>query len=148
MINIFKRNKTPESTPSTDSTQPTEKLGFFARLKQGLSKTRTALTDSLSQLILGKKTLDAELLELIETQLITADVGVEATQQLINQLTAELARNTLKDSEAVLSALQTSMKAILKPCQQPLTLAHHSPYVILVVGINGSGKTTTIGKLA
>lgn len=143
MFNFLKTKKKPEA-----SLLPPEKKGFFARLKAGLSKTRASFSNSLATLILGKKTLDAELIELIENQLLTADVGVDATSQLIQHLTQKLARNELKDSETVLQTLQEDLKSILSPCQKPLLADTTSPFIILVVGINGSGKTTTIGKLA
>jgi fused signal recognition particle receptor len=151
MFNLLKRFK---NTPEPVETAPTPatatvKTGFFTRLKQGLSKTRTRFSSGIGALILGKKTLDSDLLDLIETQLITADVGVEASQQLIKSLTQKLARKELQDSAAVLASLQTEMKNILRPCQVTLTISDDKkPFVILVVGINGSGKTTTIGKLA
>jgi fused signal recognition particle receptor len=147
MFNILKRKKTPADTTEN---QPTpEKKGFFKRLSQGLTKTRTRFSDSVANLILGHKTLDADLIEQIENQLITADVGVEATQQLIKTLTQKLARKELTDSAAVLNCLQQEMKNILLPCQVALDIDNEKrPFVILVVGINGSGKTTTIGKLA
>ncbi len=148
MFNLLKRNKNQPQMTTPDTAVP-EKKGLFARLKAGLSKTRNSFTSSLVNLILGKKVLDTEVLELIETQLLTADVGVEATQQLVTHLTQQLARNELTNPEAALSSLQEDMKAILKPCQQTLTIPDDkTPFVILVVGINGSGKTTTIGKLA
>jgi fused signal recognition particle receptor len=141
--------ETPAATQTHDSsTQPTEKKGLFARLKAGLSKTRASFTSGIASLILGKKVLDQELIDLIEMQLLTADVGVDATQKLIQGLTQKLARNELKDSETVLRSLQAEMVAILKPCQKPLVIEAKYPFTILVIGINGSGKTTTIGKLA
>jgi fused signal recognition particle receptor len=107
------------------------------------------LKEALATLVLGKKTLDAELIDTIETQLLTADVGVDATQQLLDHLTQALARKELKNSDAVLQSLQQEMCRILEPCEKPLSIDENKkPYVILVVGINGSGKTTTIGKLA
>lgn len=143
MLNVFKRKK------PNDPSDPPEKSGFFTRLKAGLSKTRTLFTTGITNLILGKKTLDTETLDLIETHLISADVGTDATHELIDHLTKRLARNELKDSEAVLQSLKDDMVAILKPCEAPLTIPEQdTPFVILVVGINGSGKTTTIGKLA
>lgn len=147
MFNILKRKKAPDTTePSAASS---EKSGFFSRLKASLTKTRQNFATGITNLILGKKTLDKEVLEDIETYLLTADVGVEATQQLIQQLTDKLARNELNNSETALQYLQDNMKALLQPCQQPLAITEgKSPYIILVVGINGSGKTTTIGKLA
>lgn len=145
MFNFLKTKKTPDAQPIPPTP---EKKGFFARLKAGLSKTRANFTNSLATLILGKKTLDAELIELIENQLLTADVGVDATSQLIQHLTQKLARNELKDSQTVLQTLQDDLKGILSPCQKPLDADTTTPFIILVVGINGSGKTTTIGKLA
>lgn len=130
-------------------TENPEKKGFFSRLKAGLTKTRAQFTTGIANLILGKKTLDAELVEHIETQLLSADVGVEVTQQLIQQLTQQLARKELTDASLVLDQLKQSMKNILQPCEAPLvSLETKHPFVVLVVGINGSGKTTTIGKLA
>ncbi len=147
MLNIFKRNKSADSPLPEEENK--EKTGFFKRLTQGLAKTRSRFTSGIANLILGKKTLDKDVLELIETQLLTADIGVSATEQLIQSLTQKLARNELSDSQAALTSLQTEMKNILLPCQIPLTLQEDKkPYVILVVGINGSGKTTTIGKMA
>jgi fused signal recognition particle receptor len=147
MFNLLRRKKTP--APEATETAPTEKKSLFARLTQGLAKTRTRFTGGIANLILGKKTLDSDLLELIETQLLTADVGVEATQQLVANLTQKLARKELSDSAAVLSSLQEDMKNLLRPCEIAMTIHDDKkPFVILVVGINGSGKTTTIGKLA
>ena len=147
MFNILKRKKSPAEEPSSE--QQTEKTGFFARLKAGLTKTRAGFTNSITQLILGKKILDKDILDLIETQLLIADVGIDATEQLIQHLTQKLARKELHDTTAALHCLQEDMKAILRPCQKALTLpADQTPFVMLVVGINGSGKTTTIGKLA
>lgn len=152
MFNILKRKKTGETTPET-LTPPTsevvDKKSFFSRLKAGLAKTRSNFTNGLANLFLGKKKLDANILEQIETQLLSADVGVEATQQFIQQLTQKLERKELDDTDAALQCLQADMKTLLSPCQAPLTLDEEKkPFVILVVGINGSGKTTTIGKLA
>jgi len=147
MFNILKRKN--NSIPEQNAEKPAENTGFFARLKAGLTKTRTHFTSGLANLILGKKVLDSEVIELIETQLLSADVGIQATQQLIDHLTQKLARKELSDTTAALASLQDDMKAMLRPCQQTLTIAEDKkPFVILVVGINGSGKTTTIGKLA
>ncbi len=147
MFNILKRKKPNDI--ETQAEQTPEKPGFFARLKAGLTKTRTSFANGIANLILGKKTLDREVLDLIETQLLTADVGIDATQQLVQHLTQKLARNELSDTAAALACLQEDMKAILRPCQHTITISDEKkPFVILVVGINGSGKTTTIGKLA
>lgn len=147
MLNLLKRKKQDIDTPET-TTSP-EKVGFFSRLKAGLTKTRANFTAGIATLLLGKKALDQDLIDTIETQLLSADVGVDATAQLIKILTQKLARKELTDTTAVLEALKNEMKAILEPCQVLLNPStDHTPFVILVVGINGSGKTTTIGKIA
>ncbi|HHO59540.1 MAG TPA: signal recognition particle-docking protein FtsY [Thiotrichales bacterium] len=122
---------------------------MFGRLKQGLSRTRSNLTEGIASLALGHKAIDDELLEEIETQLLTADLGMDATQRIINNLTQRISRKELKDAEALMAALKDDMAAILEPCSQPLnTETTSDTYVILMIGINGAGKTTTIGKLA
>ena len=129
--------------------QDSKKPGFFARIRQGLSKTRSGLTDGLANLLLGKKEIDEDLLEELETQLIMADVGVEATQSIMQRLTDRVSRKELKDSDALYEALIAELQDTLNAVQAPLEIdASHKPYVILMVGINGVGKTTTIGKLA
>lgn len=125
------------------------KTGFFARLKQGLSKTSASIGEGMASLFLGKKIIDDELLEDIETRLLTADVGVEATSVIIQRLTQKVARKELADADALYKSLQGELAAMLKPVEQPLKIsAQNKPFVILVVGVNGAGKTTTIGKLA
>ncbi|WP_285960260.1 signal recognition particle-docking protein FtsY [Pseudomonas tohonis] len=125
------------------------KAGFFARLKQGLSKTSASLGEGMASLFLGRKAIDDDLLDEIETRLLTADVGVEATTAIVQSLTQKVARKQLADSDALYKALQDELAALLKPVEQPLRIdAGKRPYVILVVGVNGVGKTTTIGKLA
>jgi len=125
------------------------KTGFFARLKQGLSKTSASIGEGMASLFLGKKIIDDELLEDIETRLLTADVGVEATSVIIQRLTQKVARKELADADALYKSLQAELAAMLKPVEQPLKInSQNKPFVILVVGVNGAGKTTTIGKLA
>jgi fused signal recognition particle receptor len=126
-----------------------EKTGLFSRLKDGLSRTRQSLTGGVADLVLGSKSIDDALLEEIETMLLMADVGVDATREIIDKLTQQVARKELGDAEALMAALHDHMQTILEPVSQPLRLAGNSgPFVILMVGINGAGKTTTIGKLA
>lgn len=126
-----------------------EKPSFFARLKQGLSKTSASLGEGMASLFLGKKAIDDDLLDDLETRLLTADVGVEATTTIIGNLTKRVARKELADSGALYKALQEELVTLLKPVEQPLVIdSGKQPYVILVVGVNGVGKTTTIGKLA
>ncbi|MEH6346363.1 MAG: signal recognition particle-docking protein FtsY [Bermanella sp.] len=125
------------------------KSGFFSRIKTGLSRTRHSFTGGLGDLLLGKKEIDDDLLEEIETQLLMADVGVAATQEIIKDLTERSSRKELKDSGALFEALKISLSDILLPCQGPLEIdSSKKPYVILMVGVNGVGKTTTIGKMS
>ena len=129
--------------------EPQAKPGLFSRLKSGLSKTGSSLTEGLGNLFLGAKQIDDEVLEDLETRLLMADVGIEATTEIIDQLTAKVDRNELADSEALMQALYSSMSELLKPVAKPLIIdSTKKPTVILMVGINGAGKTTTIGKLA
>ncbi len=120
---------------------------MFARIKAGLSRTKANLSEQLGNLFLGKKEIDDELLEDIETLLLTADVGVEATTDIIDRLTDRVARKQLADAEALHQALKQELAALLDQVEQPLVISGHKPYVILMVGVNGVGKTTTIGKL-
>ncbi len=147
----------PESDPIDTGSQLSSvvevevapKQGFFARIKAGLSRTRSNLTDGLANLLLGKKAIDDDLLEELETQLIMADVGVEATADIMARLTERVSRKELKDSDALYDALIDELKGALSPVEAPLTVTtSKAPFVILMVGINGVGKTTTIGKLA
>jgi fused signal recognition particle receptor len=130
-------------------TPPERQGGLFARLKSGLSRTREVLNTDLRDLVAVGRQIDAELLDELETQLLVADVGVEATRRIIGDLTQRVSRKQLKDSEALMTVLREDMGAILEPVSRPLRIdATAQPYVILMVGINGAGKTTTIGKLA
>ncbi|HDS1765193.1 signal recognition particle-docking protein FtsY [Pseudomonas putida] len=137
--------------PAAPVAAPAEqaKPGFFARLKQGLSKTSASIGEGMASLFLGKKVIDDDLLDEIETRLLTADVGVEATSAIVQNLTQKVARKQLADADALYKSLQEELAALLRPVEQPLNVqAQNKPYVILVVGVNGAGKTTTIGKLA
>ncbi|MDI1333866.1 signal recognition particle-docking protein FtsY [Pseudomonas sp.] len=139
----------PAEVPAEPPRSEETKAGFFARLKQGLSKTSASIGEGMASLFLGKKIIDDELLEDIETRLLTADVGVEATSVIIQRLTQKVARKELADADALYKSLQAELAAMLKPVEQPLKITSQSkPFVILVVGVNGAGKTTTIGKLA
>lgn len=122
--------------------------GLFARLKEGLKKTGEGLTQGLADVLLGKKQIDAQLLEDLETRLLMADVGVEATQTIIDDLTARLKRNELQDVESVYRALGEELVQLLNNQAPDLDINQHKPTLILMTGINGAGKTTTIGKLA
>jgi fused signal recognition particle receptor len=139
----FRKSKT-----SAAADKP-EKTGLFKRLRDGLSRTRHSLTEGIVDLVLGSKALDANLLEDIETTLLVADLGVDATREIIDRLTEQISLNQFADAEALMASLHRHMQAILAPSSQPLVIPQDKrPFVILMVGINGAGKTTTIGKLA
>ena len=141
--------QTELDTQSAPAAEETSESGFFARIKKGLSRTRSGLASGLGDLLLGKKEIDDDLLEEIETQLLMADIGVAATQDIIGDLTDRASRKELNDSDALFHALKDRMAELLEPCHQPLEIdTSKKPYVILMVGVNGVGKTTTIGKMA
>ncbi|HAB04319.1 MAG TPA: signal recognition particle-docking protein FtsY [Alcanivorax sp.] len=123
--------------------------GFWARMKQGMSKTSKNLGKGLADLLVGAKEIDDEIFEEIETQLLVADVGVEATDTIIGNLTDRVGRQELVHADALYEALQEELRNLLVPVDRPLEIdTSKKPYVILMVGVNGVGKTTTIGKLA
>lgn len=139
----------PESKPVSSVVEPPKAKGWLTRLKEGLKRTRSQLGDGLASLFLGRKTIDDELFEELETQLVMADVGLETTSRLLAELTQEVSRKELKDASVLLQSLKLRLKAILQPVTQLLQVdMTRKPYLILVVGVNGAGKTTTIGKLA
>jgi len=138
-----------ESTKITELTAaPEKKSGFFARLKNSLTKTRQNLGDGIFDLFSGKK-IDDDLFEELETHLLLADVGVDTTKKIIDTLTQSANRRQLKDAEVLYDLLKNELRKIIEPVCQPLEIPkENTPYVILMVGVNGVGKTTTIGKLA
>ena len=123
------------------------KEGFFARLKRSLIKTKQNLGSGFMGLFSGKK-IDDDLFEELEEQLLIADVGVETTRKIITSLTEHASRKQLKDAEALYGKLKEEMSEILSKVDKPLDVSGKNPFVILMVGVNGVGKTTTIGKLA
>jgi fused signal recognition particle receptor len=147
---MFGFGKNKSSPPAPAETPPEEKKsGLFSRLKAGLARTRSGLTEGVASLVLGRKQIDDELLEELETQLLVADVGVEATRDIIADLTRRVARKELADADALIAALREDMARLLEPVSRPLEIdTSRHPYVILMVGVNGVGKTTSIGKLA
>jgi fused signal recognition particle receptor len=125
--------------------------GLLGRMKAGLAKTRSALATGIVNVLVGKKEIDDEIFEEIETQLLVADVGVEATRRIIDNLTGRVSRKELIDADALYDALQEELAKLLAPVEAPLNVRRADggqPFVVLVVGVNGVGKTTTIGKLA
>jgi fused signal recognition particle receptor len=139
----------PDPAPAADDAAPGEKRkGFFRRLRERLNKGDSWLTYDLAHLLPGGK-VGEEFIEEMETRLLTGDVGVDATQQIVEGLERKLWRDELGDSRAVLATMRESMLEILAPCEVPLVVPPDvRPFVILVVGVNGAGKTTTIGKIA
>lgn len=131
---------------NTESSEPPRK-NWFHRLTDGLKHTRKNFSDGLANVILGEKTIDAELLTSLETILLTADIGIESTDHLIKKITERVDRKQLSDPAALTETLKAEMVAMLSPYEQALTITH-KPFVILMVGINGAGKTTSIAKLA
>lgn len=125
------------------------KKNVLSRLKKGLSRTGNALSAGLGNLFLGQREIDDDLLEEIETQLILADVGMDATRQIVDNLTLKVGRKELDDANSLFKALKDELSQILSTSENPLVIPKQDkPYVILVVGVNGVGKTTTIGKMA
>ncbi|WP_372767981.1 signal recognition particle-docking protein FtsY [Pseudoalteromonas sp.] len=131
-----------------EAKQKEPKLGFFGRLKKGLLKTKQNIGAGFANIFSGKK-IDDELFEELETQLLTADVGVDTTLKLIDSLTDAADRKQLKDGDALYGLLKEEMSSMLASADKPLVIDNSDgPFVILMVGVNGVGKTTTIGKLA
>ena len=144
-----KQKNTPEATAdkagAAKQTQTSEKT---ADLSHSLEKTRRTFSDGMADFLLGKKSIDRELLDELETRLLSADVGIKATTTIIDQLQNDISRKVVRDADSLHLKLAEIMKNILQPCEQALHTDTAKPFVILVVGINGAGKTTSIGKLA
>lgn len=140
----------PVETIEQQSTQKAEETGsFFSRMKTGLAKSRKSFSEGMVNILIGGKEIDDELLEEVETQLLVADIGVDATKTIIQNLTERTERKELIYSNALYKALQEELVTLLAPRVKPLHINENKkPYVILMVGVNGVGKTTTIGKLA
>ena len=124
------------------------KSGFFARLKSGLAKTRSNFAGGFDNIVHGKAKVGPELLEELEETLLLADVGMQTTSFILDDLKREVSQNRIRENKEVLGQLKQRMIHVLSQTQKPLAFSEHQPFVILVVGVNGSCKTTTIGKLA
>lgn len=148
MFGLGKKKKQEMEDISPDAVLAEKKEGLFARLKSGLSKTGGTITEGMDTLVKGQKKVDEEVLEELETRLLMADIGMEATQNIMDDLSERVDREELADYDALMQALYNKMHRILRPCAEALDIEQGSPTVILMVGINGAGKTTTIGKLA
>ena len=131
-----------------DEQSAVEERRFFGRLRKGLAKTRDQLTSGVGNLLLGEKEISAEALEDLETALLTTDVGVQTTQTIIDELTAQVSRRQLANMDALYQALQQLMVQRLAALERRFELGSDTPQVVFFVGVNGVGKTTTIGKLA
>jgi fused signal recognition particle receptor len=148
MFNIFKKNNPENKTAEANVASPVEpSLSFTERLKKGLSKTRQQFGNQLASLFGGGK-IDADVYEELETILLTSDVGVNATQKLLDNLKKRVNRQNLDDTTQLKIALKEELSELLTPLQQPLDTSTHKPFVIMLAGVNGAGKTTSIGKLA
>jgi len=125
------------------------KGGLWHKLRGGLQKTRGRLAAGVGNLLLGEKEINDQVLEDLETALLLTDVGVEATQVIMQSLTSRVTRRQLSNTRVLHEALADELKSLLHPMRQPLAISNDGkPFVILFVGVNGVGKTTTIGKLA
>lgn len=145
-INMFKFKKNKNDGLAKEHNED-KKKGWFKRLSQGLTKTRQQFSSGIANLVLGKKTIDATLLEKLETTLLLADVGIETTQEILKNLSERVARKELDDSEVLINTLKETLLDILSPCEKTLEF-NNEPLVMLMVGVNGAGKTTSIAKLA
>lgn len=141
-----KQKKTSQTTTATPESQSAE--AGTSDLSHSLEKTKRTFSDGMADFFLGKKSIDNELLDELETRLLRADVGVDATTTIIAELQSSISRKVVNDAESLHLKLAEVMKSILQPCEQALVTDIAKPFVILVVGINGAGKTTSIGKLA
>jgi len=144
MFDFFKKDKTPEAPAKAEAAA--FKASWTERLKQGLSRTRSHLGNQLASLFGGGK-IDADVYEELETILLTSDVGISATQVLLDDIKQRVARQALSDTTQLKAALKESLMALLAPLEKPLITTEHQPFVIMLTGVNGAGKTTTIGKL-
>ena len=133
-----------------DETGEQKKSGFFSRLKSGLVKTRDSLAGGIDRVVHGKAKVGEELLEELEEVLLTADVGIATTQHILQELRNAVADNRIRESKDVMECLKEILVAILEENQEEAEVREQgdSPHVVLMIGVNGSGKTTTIGKLA
>jgi len=147
MFDFFKKDKTPEAPTKAEApAEAASKASWAERLKQGLSRTRSQLGNQLASLFSGGK-IDADVYEELETILLTSDVGISATQALLDDIKQRVARQALSDTTQLKAALKESLMALLAPLEKPLDTTEHHPFVIMLTGVNGAGKTTTIGKL-
>ncbi|WP_036302278.1 signal recognition particle-docking protein FtsY [Methylotenera sp. L2L1] len=151
MFDFFKKDKPAtglsSGTPEAKRNEATPSQNWATRLKQGLAKTRSQLGNQLASIFGGGK-IDAEIYEELETILLTSDVGINATQHLLDDIKSRVKRQSLDDTAQLKAALKESLSDLLSPLEKPLATGNHQPFIIMLAGVNGAGKTTTIGKLA
>lgn len=145
-----RREADAPETPTEDAPPPAEKRSWFQRLRSGLTKTRSQFSEGVVRLFRGKKAMDAELRDELERLLLMSDFGVDTTERLLDGLAERLSRQALDQEDAILAALKAELLSLITPAEVPLPMDSlpHQPFVVLVIGVNGNGKTTTIGKLA
>lgn len=143
----YEQYEEPAAEPESNPEKPASEGGFFSRLIKGLVKTKQSIGSGFRNFFSGKK-IDDELFEELEEQLLVADLGMPTTTKIIKNLTEHATKQQLRDAELLYQQLKIELAEVLKPVAQPLVIEEKKPYVILMVGVNGVGKTTTIGKLA
>ena len=150
MFSFFKPKPSPETVVANDETTAPEAphANWAQRLRQGLARTREKLGGQLTGLFRVGRKIDAELFDELETVLITADIGVGATQHLLDALQKRVRREGLTEAAQLQTALKEALVQLLAPLQAPLEISAHRPFILMLAGVNGAGKTTTIGKLA
>ena len=150
MFSFFKPKPSPETVVADDETAAPDapRANWAQRLRQGLARTREKLGGQLSGLFRVGRKIDAELFDELETILITADIGVGATQYLLDALQKRVRREGLTEAAQLQTALKEALVQLLAPLQAPLEISAHRPFILMLAGVNGAGKTTTIGKLA
>ena len=140
---------TEELEPGAVDEQPGKAGRLFSKLRQGLKRTGSNFADGMGTFLLGEKEIDDDVMDELETALLMADVGVDATTEIVDHLSEGIKRKELANGSAVFGALSAELARLLQPADRPLVIdTAHKPFVILVVGVNGVGKTTTIGKMA
>jgi fused signal recognition particle receptor len=145
---IDSQNPLVDDVKADDGTSQHSITDSSAELSRSLEKTKRTFSDGMADFLLGKRSIDNTLLDELETRLLMADVGIDATTIIIDELQNNISRKTIADVDALQAKLADIMKTILQPCEQAMNTDTAKPFVILVVGINGAGKTTSIGKLA
>src|ERR1035441_2288256 len=151
-ISLFGSNKEPEKPepePETDTiAQPEAKSGFFSRMKQAVTRTRESFTAKIEDIVALTRTVDESSLEALETALLTSDIGVQTTTDILDALRERAKRQAIEGGEELRSLLKAQLRAILEAPRRPIPTPATPPKVTFLVGVNGTGKTTTSGKLA